>query len=73
MQAPNTTTASMRMAAPINEEIVGSTTYDLQSNLKNQVIGKSPDTRNTQVANIDIFFHLNHRTDTSKTKKIKLR
>ncbi len=32
MQTPNTTTAAMRMAAPINEEIVGSTTYDLQTN-----------------------------------------
>ena len=29
MQAPNTTTSAMRMAAPINEEIVGSTTYDV--------------------------------------------
>ena len=32
MQSPNTTTAAMRMAAPINEEIIGSTTYDLQTN-----------------------------------------
>jgi hypothetical protein len=32
MQTPNTTTAAMRMAATINEEIIGSTTYDLQTN-----------------------------------------
>ena len=32
MRSPNTTTAAMRMAASINEEIIGSTTYDLQTN-----------------------------------------
>ena len=32
IREPNPATASMRMAAPINEYIVGTTTYDLQSN-----------------------------------------
>lgn len=32
MQSPNATTAAMRMATPMNEEIIGSTTYDLQTN-----------------------------------------
>ena len=32
IREPNTVTASMRMAVPINEYIVGTSTYDLQTN-----------------------------------------